>query len=1357
MSSKSMPSRLGELITGSANVQAHIERRISIAGQTDLMNRKIFQKDEENQKRSSSDSNIFTSGSIQRDSIMDNSQTQFIPLSSMLTPKVDVDDKIRISSHSTVPRISEESQNVLLKQLLQNTACATTAGTPTTPVSTLTTPTPVVEVQRPVTVVTPQAEQIQKVIQQTPPPQGPTVSAPQVISPPTSQNQSAAPSYIIKTPQESPQPEVRRLSTGTPTSAGTPTSTLDELLSPMSSCSMPQTSPVVIKREPMLMPSQIKREPIQQTPLPVQPNTISTPLSHKSPVMVEVKKEIISSDEMISPSLRHPENPEGHLSGGNLEQNLNMPLDPQDIKKIKRRQYQQKRRSQSQGKDGIGGTPKKRPRKNSKVEEDYDSFIDALMVQLRQTPAMSILEPSLSRNFTVCPIFGSGDLSKVSSNTRLGELKGVYGAAAIPSESDYYNTQPFGDLLPVPPQSTPSTQRGFYNEEFAPLKLDTIKDDLDERKLEFNRDRDNDTPDTIVSSSSPEIFVPETPVRYPFLRLIEDESEDEEKLRRRQSPVVPLFVPQPVKPKSSKFLHEMDKENLHGDNTLIKTRLSPSIPLKDSGNVTVTLTLTSAAADDVLGVLRNLANVLRIPAPTAFHITERTATPPSHKLGLYRCKGKDGKEGAPIDIQSILNGAAKFCRHCDVVILNNLIRKKASEMPFLAHEEGSEDLYFCSSSCYMQLALLHHPPSISKDKAAAIVDHLSQNDPSPPKKSRLTSVSETSNNMKKKNLKSENSQESLQKMEVDEIKIQNLISNDLKESIKEKEVVEEKKPKVKGIKYRFFNSNSVPPPSSKHKKPTDKEMTDTLFRMGITVTPAKLPDDTRVCLFCHQVGDGIADGPARLLNYDVDKWVHLNCALWSDEVYETVNGALMNVETALQQSLTSNCTLCHLTGATLKCYKMRCLAVYHLACAVKDECIFYKNKTLYCNLHVPKSEKENELTTLAVFRRVYVNRDENRQVASVMHHTEHNHLLRVGALIFLNVGQLLPHQLSAFHTPNYIYPIGYKIIRFYWSMRVCNKRCRYVCSIHETNGRPEFRVLIQEPSQDDIELRDQSPRAVWTRILEPLTALRKTNDNVQVFPRFVSGEDLFGLTEPAIVRVLESLPGVETLTDYRFKYGRNPLLELPLAINPSGCARCEGRPKGQSQWKRAHTQRTGSASRPNFTPSVGFVGDTVCPYSKQFVHSKSSQYKKMKQEWRNNVYLARSKIQGLGLYAARDLEKHTMVIEYIGEIIRTELAEIREKQYEAKNRGIYMFRLDEERVVDATLSGGLARYINHSCNPNCVAETVEVERDQRIIIFAKRRISRGEELAYDYKFDIEDDQHKIPCMCGAPNCRKWMN
>ena len=61
-----------------------------------------------------------------------------------------------------------------------------------------------------------------------------------------------------------------------------------------------------------------------------------------------------------------------------------------------------------------------------------------------------------------------------------------------------------------------------------------------------------------------------------------------------------------------------------------------------------------------------------------------------------------------------------------------------------------------------------------------------------------------------------------------------------------------------------------------------------------------------------------------------------------------------------------------------------------------------------------------------------------------------------------------------------------------------------------------------------------------------------------------------------------------------------------------------------------------------------------------------------------------------------------------------------------------MFRLDEDRVIDATLSGGLARYINHSCNPNCVTEIVEVDREYRIIIFAKRRINRGEEVRIEF-------------------------
>ena len=71
---------------------------------------------------------------------------------------------------------------------------------------------------------------------------------------------------------------------------------------------------------------------------------------------------------------------------------------------------------------------------------------------------------------------------------------------------------------------------------------------------------------------------------------------------------------------------------------------------------------------------------------------------------------------------------------------------------------------------------------------------------------------------------------------------------------------------------------------------------------------------------------------------------------------------------------------------------------------------------------------------------------------------------------------------------------------------------------------------------------------------------------------------------------------------------------------------------------------------------------------------------------------------------------------------------MREKRYESQNRGVYMFRLDDNRVVDATLVGGLARYINHSCDPNCITETVEIDKEFKIIIVSNRKIPRGEEV-----------------------------
>ena len=88
----------------------------------------------------------------------------------------------------------------------------------------------------------------------------------------------------------------------------------------------------------------------------------------------------------------------------------------------------------------------------------------------------------------------------------------------------------------------------------------------------------------------------------------------------------------------------------------------------------------------------------------------------------------------------------------------------------------------------------------------------------------------------------------------------------------------------------------------------------------------------------------------------------------------------------------------------------------------------------------------------------------------------------------------------------------------------------------------------------------------------------------------------------------------------------------------------------------------------------------------------------------------------------------------------------------------YLFRLDEDYIVDATAKGSAARFINHSCEPNCYSRIIHASGESRIVIFAQRDLRAGEELTYNYKFAIEaDPELKIPCFCGAPSCWGTMN
>ncbi|EPX71846.1 histone lysine methyltransferase Set1 [Schizosaccharomyces octosporus yFS286] len=133
-----------------------------------------------------------------------------------------------------------------------------------------------------------------------------------------------------------------------------------------------------------------------------------------------------------------------------------------------------------------------------------------------------------------------------------------------------------------------------------------------------------------------------------------------------------------------------------------------------------------------------------------------------------------------------------------------------------------------------------------------------------------------------------------------------------------------------------------------------------------------------------------------------------------------------------------------------------------------------------------------------------------------------------------------------------------------------------------------------------------------------------------------------------------------------------------------------------------------------------------------------------------------SRIHTLGLFAREHIDKNDMVIEYVGEVIRQRIADNREKNYVREGIGdSYLFRIDEDIIVDATKKGNIARFINHSCAPNCIARIIRVEGKRKIVIYADRDIMQGEELTYDYKFPEEAD--KIPCLCGAPTCRGYLN
>ena len=132
--------------------------------------------------------------------------------------------------------------------------------------------------------------------------------------------------------------------------------------------------------------------------------------------------------------------------------------------------------------------------------------------------------------------------------------------------------------------------------------------------------------------------------------------------------------------------------------------------------------------------------------------------------------------------------------------------------------------------------------------------------------------------------------------------------------------------------------------------------------------------------------------------------------------------------------------------------------------------------------------------------------------------------------------------------------------------------------------------------------------------------------------------------------------------------------------------------------------------------------------------------------------IRQSSIHSRGVFAARDVKKGDRIIEYIGERITKAESERRAgvRIDEASRDGggaVYIFTLNKKHDIDGNVEWNPARLINHSCKPNCEANIIR----GRIWIVALRSIRAGEELSYDYGFDL-DSWQEHPCLCRQENC-----
>ncbi|XP_029591734.1 histone-lysine N-methyltransferase 2B isoform X3 [Salmo trutta] len=308
-------------------------------------------------------------------------------------------------------------------------------------------------------------------------------------------------------------------------------------------------------------------------------------------------------------------------------------------------------------------------------------------------------------------------------------------------------------------------------------------------------------------------------------------------------------------------------------------------------------------------------------------------------------------------------------------------------------------------------------------------------------------------------------------------------------------------------------------------------------------------------------------------------------------------------------------------------------------------------------------------------------------------------------------------------------------------------------------NQPHLRFEIT--SDDGFHVQADSIEVAWRAVIDGVLEAR-AGFHLKALPLGgVIGARVLGLLHDAVIFLLEQLQGAASCKQHRFRFHHSDTPDDELPINPSGCARAEVYSR-KSTFDMFNFLASQHRQLPDImsTPCDEEDDDVLLKSTRRATSTElpmAMRFRHLEKTSKEAVGVYRSEIHGRGLFCKRNIEAGEMVIEYAGNVIRAVLTDKREKYYDSKGIGCYMFRIDDFDVVDATMHGNAARFINHSCEPNCYSRVILVDSHKHIVIFAMRKIYRSEELTYDYKFPIEDDSSKLHCNCAARRCRRFLN